>query len=364
MLTRSIILVSAALVMTSSSAAPARQSSAVALTEHPVELGRVQWLRDYDAAVQRAKDEHKPLLILFSEMPGCQTCRDYGSNILSHPLIVEAAESQFIPLAVFNNVEGRDRDILTSFCEEAWNNPVVRIVDVEKQSRPDIVPRLSDDFTLSGLASAMVTALEKRDANVPAYLSILKQEEAALATPVLPAVFGMRSPIIGEEKLGAFNGVTSSRIGTLGGQPVLELTFDSNSITFANLIREARRLDCLEFVYARSEDQLRYSRRLVGDKLLRTDEPIQVSESSSLKRLRESFYRVVPMTPMQARQVNAALANGGNPDEHLSLRQIRFRGMAARHPDANWPSVAGRRDLTEAFAEAEWFAASLEKPAN
>ena len=36
----------------------------------PVELGKVAWLRDYDQAVQQAKQENKPILILFQEVPG------------------------------------------------------------------------------------------------------------------------------------------------------------------------------------------------------------------------------------------------------------------------------------------------------
>lgn len=36
----------------------------------PIELGRVPWLRDYDAAIKQAKDSGKPILVLFQEVPG------------------------------------------------------------------------------------------------------------------------------------------------------------------------------------------------------------------------------------------------------------------------------------------------------
>lgn len=36
----------------------------------PVELGAVPWLRDFDAAVTKARTEKKPLLVLFQEVPG------------------------------------------------------------------------------------------------------------------------------------------------------------------------------------------------------------------------------------------------------------------------------------------------------
>ena len=69
--------------------------------QNPVELGDVHWMRNYDEAVAESKRQCKPILILFQEVPGCQTCRQYGSEVLTHPLIVEAIETHFIPLAIF-----------------------------------------------------------------------------------------------------------------------------------------------------------------------------------------------------------------------------------------------------------------------
>ena len=48
-----------------------------------------------------------------------------------NPLLVEAVETEFVPVAVFNNRGGRDRQVLQRFGEPAWNNPVVRFVDAE-----------------------------------------------------------------------------------------------------------------------------------------------------------------------------------------------------------------------------------------
>ncbi len=96
---------------------------------NPVELGNVHWLRSFDEAQARSKKEGKSILILFQEIPGCQTCRTYGSDVLTHPLLVEAIETAFIPLAIHNNKGGADAEILKRYNEPAWNNPVVRIVD-------------------------------------------------------------------------------------------------------------------------------------------------------------------------------------------------------------------------------------------
>ena len=88
------------------------------------ELGTVDWLRSYDDALKQSKQEDKPVLILFQEVPGCATCRNYGDNVLSHPLLVDVIEHYFVPLAIFNNKGGEDRKILSKYNEPTWNNPV------------------------------------------------------------------------------------------------------------------------------------------------------------------------------------------------------------------------------------------------
>lgn len=36
----------------------------------PPELGKIEWLRDFDAAAKKAKTEKRPMLVLFQEVPG------------------------------------------------------------------------------------------------------------------------------------------------------------------------------------------------------------------------------------------------------------------------------------------------------
>lgn len=63
----------------------------IASPVQPVELGRVAWMRDFEAAAVEADRTGSPLLILFQEVPGCATCRNFGKGPLSHPLVVDAA---------------------------------------------------------------------------------------------------------------------------------------------------------------------------------------------------------------------------------------------------------------------------------
>ena len=38
--------------------------------KQPVEIGTVQWLRDYDLAIAESKKSGKPVFALFQEVPG------------------------------------------------------------------------------------------------------------------------------------------------------------------------------------------------------------------------------------------------------------------------------------------------------
>jgi hypothetical protein len=125
----------------------------------PKELGLVAWGRDYQEALHAAHSSGRPLLILFDEVPGCSTCVHYGEVVLSDALLVEAAETLFVPLAIYNNQGGEDRRVLELFQEPAWNNPVVQFVAADGRR---LIPRLAGDYSTSGLAAAMIARLANR----------------------------------------------------------------------------------------------------------------------------------------------------------------------------------------------------------
>ena len=76
--------------------------------DQPIELGQVHWLRDYDAALKQSAEKDLPVFMFFQEVPGCHTCSTFGNRVMSHPLIVEAIETYFVPLVIFNNKGGAD----------------------------------------------------------------------------------------------------------------------------------------------------------------------------------------------------------------------------------------------------------------
>jgi|TARA_R110002110_G_scaffold199393_17_gene410151 hypothetical protein len=121
------------------------------------ELGKVNWYRDYNTALELSKKEDKPILILFQEIPDCETCRNYRHNVLSQQLMTEAIDNEFIPLAIFNNKKGKNLDLLKKHKEPTWNNPTVRIVNTNGEN---IVNRFASNYSSIALYNAMINASE------------------------------------------------------------------------------------------------------------------------------------------------------------------------------------------------------------
>jgi hypothetical protein len=135
-----------------------------------VEVGLVKWNRDFQASLQQAARENKPVLVLFQEVPGCSGCQEFGRDVLSHPLIIEAIESEFVPILVYNNRPGKDAELLARYHEPAWNFQVIRFLD---SSGKDIIPRQDRVWTVGEVVRRMCAALEKAGKKVPAYLKRL-----------------------------------------------------------------------------------------------------------------------------------------------------------------------------------------------
>lgn len=265
---------------------------------NPVELGDVHWLRSMEEAQMKSKKEGKPILILFQEIPGCQTCRSYGSEVLTHPLLVEAIETNFIPLAIHNNKGGQDAEVLKRFNEPAWNNPVVRIVD---SNGADMVSRLSGNYSAAGLSAMMTTVLIKQKGKAPVYLQLLTDELTAEQKGISKATYSMYCFWTGEALFGKINGVVKTTAGYQGGKEVVTVEYDPALISKAALDKIAQNQKC--------------SVSAAGS--FRPD-------STPKYYLTNSKYNVIPMTELQKCRVNSAIAEGQDPTIFISQRQLTF----------------------------------------
>ncbi|KAA3606016.1 MAG: hypothetical protein DWQ01_17625 [Planctomycetota bacterium] len=286
----------------------------------PAELGKVQWQRDLEKSLAKAKAKQKPLFLLFQEVPGCQTCVDFGQGPLSQPLLVEAIENEFIPVLVFNNREGQDAIWLKHFQEPSWNNPVVRFLD---SSGKDLLPRKDRVWSLPALVHRTVAALQKAGRTVPTYLQNFAKELEPEGWD--QAILSMHCYWEGEVVLGALQGVYATTPGWMGKREVVRVRYRPDQIDFPTLVQEAQKLKCAQQVIATNQTQFVQAKQLVGERALREGPPWRPVEFGERKyHLKQSVLQYLPLTPMQAVKVNVALGRRQDPSPWLSPGQVRL----------------------------------------
>ncbi|MEO0649874.1 MAG: VPGUxxT family thioredoxin-like (seleno)protein, type 2 [Planctomycetota bacterium] len=313
-----------------------------------VEYGAVGWGRALEPALAASAGSGKPVLLLFQEVPGCLTCRSFGSGPLSHPLLVEAAEELFEPVVIRNNVGGYEGAVRKRFDEPAWNNPVVRFLDSEGD---DLIPRRAGVWQTGPLVERMVASLEAAQRPVPDWFRSFANEVAN--GPTETAYFAMSCYWVGEGRLGALPGVVDTRAAWIGRREVVEVTFRPAQLPFAQLLEAATKASCGQRVFATTDQQLAHARQQLGERAaVYTGNARSASASDQLFYLHRSPLRFLPLTPTQARRVNADLSPRSLLDarRHLSPRQrvllVEIEAALAREASA----LAGLR-RPEAHAE-------------
>lgn len=285
----------------------------------PVETGQVQWTTDWEGAQQLARAKGRPIALLFQEIPGCQTCQDFGMAVLSHPLLVEAFEDSFVPVLIYNNRGGRDEEILKRFEEPAWNNPVVRYVDDRGK---DLIPRVDRIWDPNRTAARMREALLAANQPVPRYLELMAADESTAT-----ATFAMHCYWEGEARLGGLAGVSRTRAAWIGPHEVVQVQFDPARIGFTDLLQAAKKMDCASRVYAHDQQQWNVARgddHLTVEMLAESDPPRDAKTSDQWYYLRRSPAVWLPLTTSQAVKVNAALGLEQDVDAWLSPRQRKL----------------------------------------
>ena len=289
--------------------------------EQDEELGKISWYRDYDSALQLSKKEGKPILILFQEVPGCATCRNYGHNVLSHPLMTEAIENEFIPLAIFNNKGGKDLKVLEKYKEPTSNNPVVRIVN---DKGDNIVKRVAKDYSAKGLYNAMTAALGNYGNPIPAYMKILGKELVTTQDThnLKEEYFKMYCFWTGEKELGAQDGVLATQAGFMNQSEVVRVIFDADEITEEHLSNYA-----------------------IANKMIPISKTqFQWSERDEDYFIQHSRFKFLPLTVVQKTKINSALGRKENPKQYLSPKQLQWLKKPSK-------TVYYNKDFFEAWEE-------------
>jgi peptide methionine sulfoxide reductase MsrA len=284
---------------------------------NPIELGLVQWERDYEKALERSKKQNKPVFILFQEVPGCATCTNYGQEVMSHPLLVETIETFFVPLCIYNNKSGLDASVLKMYGEPSWNNPVIRIVD---EKGANLIRRISGNYSLGGVMNAIIEALHKTKKVIPEYVNVLHTESTSSNSEEL--ILGMYCFWTGEKTMATMAGIQKTEAGFMAGKEVVKVAFNPDIIDKETLIQKASKKQCADVVFDNEK----------------VTDLIDVRRKGSFRKdpetkyyLYNSPYRNIPMTPLQSLKANYDLSTGNSPDHLLSPRQLALKGKSIKN---------------------------------
>ncbi len=262
------------------------------------ELGKVAWYRDYDQAVALSAEQNKPVFILFQEVPGCMTCRNYGQYVMSNPLLVEAIENEFIPLAIFNNKGGKDKKILQKYNEPTWNNPVVRVVD---KNGNNLTKRISGDYSALAVYNAITEVLQKEGKEIPKYITLLGEElKGNKYGAAKETYYSMYCFWTGEKQLGNNEGVLNTEAGFMNGREVVKVTYNPQIISNKTLTSFAKQNKMAP---------------------MQKDKSYRASGKDEDYYLQHSKYKYLPLTSLQRTKINSALGNRKNPELYLSPSQ-------------------------------------------
>ncbi|MEM7146351.1 MAG: VPGUxxT family thioredoxin-like (seleno)protein, type 2 [Verrucomicrobiota bacterium] len=309
-------------IITLALAALTLSSPATRANPNPVEAGTVTWSRDLDAAFAQSKKTGKPVFLLFQEIPGCAGCQQFGKEVLSQPLLVEAIENEFVPVLVYNNRNtGPDPEILKRFNEPAWNYQVVRFLDHDAK---DIIPRKDRIWTTPALATRMIETLQKQNRPVPQYLRSLSlhPNDATLEQ----AAFAMFCFWTGEQKLGGLDGVVYTEAGWFDGREVTRVFYDPAVIPFDHLLNQAAAFRCADKVYTTTDSQQKITSAkssLPSAPLTKEYRPAKASDQK--RQLPGTPFAGLPsLNPIQLTKLNAfARTNPQKAQSWLSPSQRR-----------------------------------------
>lgn len=312
------------------------------------EFANISWDFEFDNASEFAGRKGYPMLVLLVELPASPASVQFGQEVLSHPLIHDAIESQFVHVAVFNGLDENAERTRKLLGERRFGDSVIHLITPDHKP---LVKRLANNRTVAGLAGAMVTALEKSKRSVPLFLQLLAEETGARTCETRRATFQTHCFWEGESALGRVPGVLSTTPGFIQSKEVVEVEYDPGAISLEGLYSIAKSKDVATGIVARNESEAFIAGKLFGENVLLTDEATR-PDAEPKYYLAKTLYRHVPMTSLQASRINAAIHRKEDPSAFLSRRQKGFLSAIERKPSGGWPVLVGEEDLFKAWAAA------------
>ena len=137
------------------------------------------------------------------------------------------------------------------------------------------------------------------------------------------------------------DGVLSTRSGWVGRHEVVEIEYDPERLSYAELAARARSERCATVAFPANAAEKKIARKHFPNALESLAEVRVVKDTKYY--LKKSPLQFVPMSEAQASRVNAALATGSfeAAARWLSPRQRRIAKAAKNAPGAGWRSAVG-----------------------
>jgi len=266
--------------------------------------------------------------------------------------------------------------VLELYGEPPWNFQVFRLLDAEGA---DLVPRVDMLRTTNMLCEWLMHTFDVRELDAPATLDLVRQETYQVDHPqrIALATFSMHCYWVGEQKLGGIDGVLRTRAGWIGEREVVEVQFNSQLVSYADLLAKAAELECMDRVFTHDREQERVAKRTHRDRmesLTRAARAVETTEQ--WYHLRRHPLAHLPLSPVQCTKLNAAATYAEDAPERpvfgdalerlLTAGQraelARLEAVLAERPDAfdGWYPPAATDALWEYRARFEERLAAFE----
>jgi hypothetical protein len=303
-------------------------------------LGRLNFKYDassFRLALDESRDTDKPVILFFQAMHGAPDAVAMGQSVLSHPLLIEAAESLFISVVV--DIAGTtpdDAHLLARYHENCRHGTVIRIVNSKGH---DLAVKLEGGrCSVGNIAKAMRGVLDRKALKVPNYLKILETEYLALVgapSKALPAeatgtiIFKAKDSTKAEIDFAELHGVVAVDCGKVSRSAAVKVTYNPDVIDCKAVYLHAKSVLSVESVYCTNARQMLSLQSEPG--LLDNPSLLHEFRSGSFSGgkdpkhyLRTKLLRFVPLTSLQALQANLAISKDQNElvDNLLSPRQL------------------------------------------
>jgi hypothetical protein len=340
-------------------------ATTISQTSQEKELGTIQYhFADMEKAKEEARQFEMPLLRFDIEVPGDSRI---GEQVLSHPLIAEAAELLFVSV-----VPEEFRIHRENAGKRNPNLPrnATAISVLEPSTGSEIGRVGGDDLCVADVAQLMIKGLKATDKPVPAYLSLLHEEESGhrmvhCGPSLLPrnrlAIFAVKCCRVAEVEFAGLQGVLSTRAGICNRHALVQVTYDSSKLSYCTLVRFAIANELAKAVYYQSNDehiasQVEVQRvaaywniyiiRWTGASFLPSVDPKHY--------LRTTLLKYVPLTGLQALRANRLIQEGAfheavrllSPRQGMLLMQAMKCASPCRPEYVDIPFVDAWKSVT------------------